>query len=314
MFGKSTWEKIWNNRAYLKNHFYNLHVHLAKRQEIMRVRKMILKLIEILFTFFFAFPIFWNLIGSLTPKDMIGEAFQKLEAGNFVRFADFVGSFSLEQYQIILFQTPDYLQRFWNSVFLVAPIVCFQLIIALFTSYGFCRVKGKAAAMLFFLYMMLMMMPYQVTVIPNYIAMKQLHLTETNWSIWLPGIFSPFSVYLLTKYMKRIPKSLFDAARIDGAGEIRIAVSVAFPVCKGQIAACGLLILFDYWNMAELPLVMFSNASSYPLSVYLSRVQEKDAGIAFAAAVIYLIPVLLLFLAGEEELREGLSAVSGIKE
>ncbi len=278
------------------------------------MRKNAWKLIEIVLTIFFAFPIFLNLVGSFISKDVIQEAFFDLEIGKFVDFNDFIGALSLEQYKIILFMTPNYLLRFWNSVFLVSPIVFFQLIIALFTAYGFCRVKGKLSAILFFLYIVLMMMPYQVTVIPNYIAMKELHLTETNWSIWLPGIFSPFSVYLLTKYMKRIPKDLFDAARVDGAGEIRIAVSLVFPICKGHIVACSLLVLFDYWNMVELPLVMFSDAFDYPLSVYLSKVQEKEAGLSFAAAIIYLIPVLLVFLAGEEELVEGLSVISGIKE
>ena len=278
------------------------------------MRKNAWKLIEIVLTIFFAFPIFLNLVGSFISKDVIQEAFFDLEIGKFVDFNDFIGALSLEQYKIILFMTPNYLLRFWNSVFLVSPIVFFQLIIALFTAYGFCRVKGKLSAILFFLYIVLMMMPYQVTVIPNYIAMKELHLTETNWSIWLPGIFSPFSVYLLTKYMKRIPKDLFDAARVDGAGEILIAVSLVFPICKGHIVACGLLVLFDYWNMVELPLVMFSDAFDYPLSVYLSKVQEKEAGLSFAAAIIYLIPVLLVFLAGEEELVEGLSVISGIKE
>lgn len=278
------------------------------------MRKNAWKLIEIVLTIFFAFPIFLNLVGSFISKDVMQEAFFDLEIGKFVDFNDFIGALSLEQYKIILFMTPNYLLRFWNSVFLVSPIVFFQLIIALFTAYGFCRVKGKLSAILFFLYIVLMMMPYQVTVIPNYIAMKELHLTETNWSIWLPGIFSPFSVYLLTKYMKRIPKDLFDAARVDGAGEIRIAVSLVFPICRGHIVACSLLVLFDYWNMVELPLVMFSDAFDYPLSVYLSKVQEKEAGISFAAAIIYLIPVLLVFLAGEEELVEGLSVISGIKE
>lgn len=170
------------------------------------MRKNAWKLIEIVLTIFFAFPIFLNLVGSFISKDVIQEAFFDLEIGKFVDFNDFIGALSLEQYKIILFMTPNYLLRFWNSVFLVSPIVFFQLIIALFTAYGFCRVKGKLSAILFFLYIVLMMMPYQVTVIPNYIAMKELHLTETNWSIWLPGIFSPFSVYLLTKYMKGFQK------------------------------------------------------------------------------------------------------------
>lgn len=266
----------------------------------------------IVFCIPFVFPVFWTVVCSFVPEHVIEQGFLELQDGRKINFGSFLGKYSLEQYKAVLITSPDYLFRFWNSIFLVVPIVVFQLMIACLTAYGFCRVKGKLAAMLFFVYLILMMMPYQVTVIPNYLAMKEMKLLDTNWAIWLPGIFSPFSVYLLTKYMKRIPGALFEAARIDGAGETAVFFKIAMPLCRGEIVACGLLVLLDYWNMVELPLVMFSKAFSYPLSVYLSKIQEGAIGISFAAAVVYLVPILLVFLYGEEELVSGIAFFNGV--
>ena len=129
---------------------------------------------------------------------------------------------SFSQYFTVLLKSPSYLLKFWNSVILVVPITVFQILIACLASYGFARAEGKIKGIIFFGYIILMLMPYQVTLVPNYLVADWFHILNTNWAIWLPGIFSPFSVYLLTKYMKRIPKALFEAAQIDGAGEWKL--------------------------------------------------------------------------------------------
>ncbi|MEE0698462.1 MAG: carbohydrate ABC transporter permease, partial [Oscillospiraceae bacterium] len=115
---------------------------------------------------------------------------------------------SLEQYITVLLKSPDYLLKFWNSVILVVPIVVFQVAIASIAAYGFTRWRGKVRAAIFFFYVILMLMPYQVTLVPNYLVSKWLHILDTRWAIILPGVFAPFSVFLLTKFMRRIPYSL----------------------------------------------------------------------------------------------------------
>ncbi len=112
---------------------------------------------------------------------------------------------SFSQYTTVLLKSPEYLLKFWNSVILVGPIVLFQLIVASLASYGFARYSGKLRSLVFFSYVILMLMPYQVTLVPNYLVAEKLNILNTYWAIWLPGIFSPFAVYLLTKFMKRIP-------------------------------------------------------------------------------------------------------------
>ena len=192
--------------------------------------------------------------------------FQKTETGGKTFISDTVNlkfipdMVSFSQYATILFKSPDYLLKFWNSLVLVVPITVFQLIVALLASYGFARTKGKVSAIIFFAYIILLLMPYQVTLVPNYLVLDWMNLLNTNWAIWLPGIFSPFSVYLLTKYMKRIPVALVEAARIDGANEWQIFSRIYVPISKGIIISCVILVFMDYWNMVEQPLLLFTDA------------------------------------------------------
>ncbi len=220
---------------------------------------------------------------------------------------------SFSQYFTVLFKSPDYLLKFWNSVILVVPIVIFQLAVAAFASYGFARLKGRLKEILFFVYVIVMMMPYQVTLVPNYLVADKLGILNTRWAIILPAVFTPYSVFLLTKVMKRIPESLIEAAKLDGAGEMQIFRYIALPLCKSVIFSVIILVFIDYWNMVEQPLILLSDESLYPLSVFLSRINSGEIGLAFAVATIYMIPTLLMFLYGEDYLVEGIAYSGGIK-
>lgn len=220
---------------------------------------------------------------------------------------------SFSQYITVLFKSPEYLLKFWNSVILVAPIVLFQLIIASLASYGFARYRGRIREIVFFMYIILMLMPYQVTLVPNYLVSDWLGLLDTNWAIWLPGIMSPFAVFLLTKFMRRIPESVMEAAQIDGAGEWQIYRRICLPLCRGAICSAAILVFIDYWNMVEQPLILMSDPETHPLSVFLSKINAGEIGLAFAVATIYMVPSLLIFLYGEEYLVDGITYQGGIK-
>ncbi len=220
---------------------------------------------------------------------------------------------SLQQYISVLFKSPEYLLKFWNSVILVVPITLFQLALAAVTAYGFSRYHGKVRSIIFFSYTILMLMPYQVTLVPNFLVSEYLGLLGTRWAIILPGIFSPFSVFLLTKVMRRIPTAYFEAAKLDGAGEIQIFRHICLPLSRSAMMSVGLLVFIDYWNMVEQPLILLENEEQYPLSVFLSQINSGDVGLAFAVAVVYMVPALLLFLYGEEYLVEGITYSGGVK-
>lgn len=220
---------------------------------------------------------------------------------------------SFTQYFTVLLKSPDYLLKFWNSVILVVPIVIFQLAVAALASYGFARLKGRLKEIIFFVYIIVMLMPYQVTLVPNYLVSDALGILNTRWAIILPAVFTPFSVFLLSKIMRRIPESFIEAAKLDGAGELQIFLYIALPLCKSVMYSVAILVFIDYWNMVEQPLILLSDQNMYPLSVFLSKINSGEIGLAFAVATIYMIPTLLMFLYGEDYLVEGIAYSGGIK-
>ena len=220
---------------------------------------------------------------------------------------------TFNQYISVLIRSPDYLLKFWNSVILVVPIVLLQLGVASITAYGFTRWRGKVRSFLFFFYVILMLMPTQVTLVPNYLVSDWIGILNTRWSIILPGTFAPFSVFLLTKSMRRIPVSLIEAAKLDGSSEWQIFKDICLPQCRSALYSIAILVFIDYWNMVEQPIILLPNADLQPLSVYLSTINTSEVGLAFAIATIYMVPSLLLFLHGEDYLVEGIAHQGSVK-
>ncbi|MCR4929707.1 MAG: carbohydrate ABC transporter permease [Lachnospiraceae bacterium] len=286
-------------------------------------RTIILFAIALSFAIIFLLPTVLTITNSFMNETEInanyGKIFATTEKGGKVFVSDMVhikfipNKVSLEQFSTVLFKSPDYLFKFWNSVIYTVPIMLFQLVIALLASYGFMRLKGRLKEMLFFIYIIICLMPYQVTLVPNFLVSKWLNILDTRWAIWLPGMFSPFAVYLLTKYMKRIPKSIIEAAKVDGAGEWKIFIKICLPLCKGAIYSVAILIFIDFWNMVEQPLILLADEYLHPLSIFLSKINAGEIGLAFAVACIYMVPSLLIFLYGEDYLVEGISYQGGVK-
>lgn len=220
---------------------------------------------------------------------------------------------TFHQYIAVLIRSPEYLLKFWNSVILVVPIVLLQLAVASVTAYGFTRWRGKVRSFLFFFYVILMLMPTQVTLVPNYLVSDWIGILNTRWAIILPGSFAPFSVFLLTKSMRRIPGSLIEAAKLDGSSEWQIFKDICLPQCRSALYSIAILVFIDYWNMVEQPIILLPNADLQPLSVYLSTINTSEVGLAFAIATIYMVPSLLLFLHGEDYLVEGIAHQGSVK-
>ena len=286
-------------------------------------RILVLFVIALFFAVIFLLPTVLTITNSFMNETEInanyGKIFATTDNGGKVFVSDTVyikfipNKVSFEQYASVLFKSPDYLYKFWNSVIYTVPIMIFQLVVALLASYGFMRMKGRLKEILFFVYIIICLMPYQVTLVPNFLVSKWLNILDTRWSIWLPGMFSPFAVYLLTKYMKRIPTSIIEAAKVDGAGEWKIFIKICRPLCKGAIYSVAILIFIDFWNMVEQPLILLADEYLHPLSIFLSKINSGEIGLAFAVACIYMVPSLLIFLYGEDYLVEGISYQGGVK-
>lgn len=305
----------------LSESIYKKRVKRKKRR--MAIRRAIATLLAASCAVLFLMPIVLTVTNSFMSASEIssnyGQVFATSDTGGKTYISEKVNlkfipdMVSFSQYITVLFKSPDYLFKFWNSVILVAPIVVFQLLVALLAAYGFTRYRGRIKEVIFFVYIILMLMPYQVTLVPNYLVSGWMHILDTRWAIWLPGVFSPYAVYLLTKYMRRIPVSVMEAAQIDGAGEWQIFRHICMPLCKGCMCSVAILIFIDYWNMVEQPLILLSDDAMHPLSVFLSKIKNGEIGLAFAVATIYMIPTLLVFLYGEDYLVEGITYQGGIK-
>lgn len=263
----------------------------------------------------FLFPIAITFADSFMTAREIGIDYgsigQMNELSRFANVKLLPDQVTLAQYGKVLVDSPRYLILFWNSVFLVLPIVAGQAFVAAFAAYAFSKLKFPGQDRWFLVYVITMLMPFQVTLVPNYIMADKLGLLNSASAIIGPGIFSAFGVFMLRQFMLPIPYAYIEAAKIDGAGQLRIFFAVILPMVKSGIAALVVLLFVDYWNMVEQPLVFLDDPLRQPLSVYLSRINEEP-GIAFAASVLYMAPMVLLFMYAETYFIRGVQ-LSGIK-
>jgi multiple sugar transport system permease protein len=218
-----------------------------------------------------------------------------------------------DQYYSILVGNTGYLMMFWNSVLLVLPIIIGQVVIGSLAAYAFAMFAFRGRNALFALYLITMLMPFQVTLVPNYIMANALGIMGKYAAIIFPGIFTTFGVFLLRQFMAHIPRECIEAARMDGAGHIRIFFKVVLPLCKPALASLVILSFIDNWGMVEQPLVFLKDANIQPLSLYLSKINAGSLGVAFAASALFMLPIILVFLYGENYLVEGIQ-MTNIKD
>jgi multiple sugar transport system permease protein len=219
---------------------------------------------------------------------------------------------TISQNYYVLVKQPQFLFMFWNSVIITAPIIAGQIVVSALAGYAFSQLRFRMREPLFFIYIVTMLMPFQVTLVPNFIIADRLGLLDSYLAIIFPGIFGAFGVFLLRQFMAYIPFAYIEAARIDGCNQLQIFLRIVMPLCKPGIAALAMLLFIDNWNMVEQPLIFLQDAAKQPLSVYLSVIGEGERGIAFAACAIYMMPMILMMLYAENHLVEGIQ-LSGIK-
>ncbi|WP_427052031.1 carbohydrate ABC transporter permease [Paenibacillus sp. TC-CSREp1] len=219
---------------------------------------------------------------------------------------------SLSQYGKVFIDSPKYLMMFWNSVFMVVPIIAGQTLVASLAAYAFSKLKFRGRDSMFLVYVMTMLMPFQVTLVPNYIMVDMLGMLNSTGAIIVPGIFAAFGVFMLRQFMLDIPYAYIEAAKMDGAGHLRIFVTMIVPTIKPGLAALVILLFVDYWNMVEQPLIFLDDPFKQPLSVFLSTINQTERGMAFAASMLYMAPMVMVFLYAESYFIEGIQ-LSGVK-
>ena len=250
----------------------------------------------------FLLPVIYMLANSVMQSSEIVEAYTPSKE-HYAIFKLIPDKFSLEQYYQAFLRRPKFLRMFWNSLLITVPIVVTQSIVSLFASFAFAKLKFPFRDKLFFVFIILLILPSQVTMVPNYIVLQQLGLLDSLAALILPSAFTAFGVCLLRQYMRYIPDETIEAARIDGAGTFKILFQIVVPQVRGGIASMMILTFIDAWNMVEQVIVFITDREKYPLSVALSEFSDSDVGIVFACGVIFMIPPLLLYLYHSKEFK-----------
>lgn len=209
----------------------------------------------------------------------------------------------------VMLDSPEFFTMFWNSVTITAGILLGQFAIAVPAAWGLAKLHlpGKLGN----LYMVLMLLPFQVLMYPEYLVLKSLGLLNTLWAVILPGVFSAYPVFLLTRFFGAIPEEILEAARLDGAGEWQIFRYIALPLGLPGLLSVGILSFLDAWNLIEQPMTFLKNRALWPLSLFLPETTLTDAGLGFAASLLMLIPALLLFGLCQDALEQGIVLPGG---
>lgn len=213
----------------------------------------------------------------------------------------------------LLFYTPEFLAVFWNSVKIAACILAGQVVVAIPAAWAFAKFSFRGKGALFLIYVILMLMPFGVMMLPSYLVLDGIHLMNTHWAVILPTVFSTFPVFLMYRGFRAIPKELYEAAKIDGAKEWQIFFTIGLPLGSPGILSALVLGFLEYWNMVEQPLAFLQDPSLWPLSLYLPEIDLSKAGMALAASVITLVPAVFVFFMGQDYLEQGIVS-SGMKE
>jgi multiple sugar transport system permease protein len=266
-------------------------------------------------------PIFLTISNSVMTEqeigrnyDLLGQMIDVTKGGkdSFVNLKLIPDWISFGQYAEVMVLSTKFLRMFWNSAMMVIPIVAGQAVVASLAAYAFAKLRFPGRNQLFMVYLMTMLMPFQVTLVPNYMVIDKLGLMNHASAIILPGIFGAFGVFMMRQFMAHIPGAYSEAAKMDGGGQWVIFWRIILPLAKPGLAALIVLLFVDYWNMIEQPLIFLQDSYKQPLSLYLAQINKEARGIGFAASALYMAPMVLLFLYAESYFIEGIQ-LSGIK-
>ncbi len=213
----------------------------------------------------------------------------------------------------LLLDSPGFFVMFWNTVKLVAPILLGQLLVAVPAAWGFARFQFKGKKLLFTLYIALMLMPFQVTMVSSYLVLDAMELINTRWAVILPAVFSTFPVFIMVKFFRSIPRALIEAAELDGANSWQVFWHIGLPLGAPGILSAMVLGFLEYWNAIEQPLTFLQDKALWPLSLYLPGIVADKAGVSLVSSLVMMIPALLIFLMGQKYLEQGIRA-AGLKE
>lgn len=270
-----------------------------------QIKKVLLTLLVGMISLIILYPFVWMMSSAFKP---LGEIYQyppKLITENM----------SLDNFKVVLFeQDPPFFLYLKNTVITTFLSVIGTLLTASMAGYAFAKMKFRHRDKLFLLYLVTMMVPFQVLMVPQFILFKYMGIFNTLAALILPRLFSPLSTFLMRQFYVDIPDAIIEAGRIDGASEFGIFWRLVFPLAKPAMATVVILNFVWRWNEYEAPLIFLTDKKYFTLTVGLTNFID-EAGFSMdhliiAGAAVAMIPMLAIFLIGQKYMIEGLTAGS----
>ncbi len=216
------------------------------------------------------------------------------------------GGVTLQPYYDVFLSTSRYLDSFWRSLGLTCTVAAGQLMVSVPAGFCFAKRSFPGKRILAFLLVALLVLPVQVTLVPNYLMLKNLGLLNTYAALILPALFAPLGTFLLGQSFRSIPNALLDAARLDGCGTIGLLWRIVMPMRKGTMACVAILAFLDAWNMVEQPLAYLRSFQEYPLSVGLAYAAPQGVAVQMVCCLLAALPPLFLFAFFSQDLVDGI--------
>lgn len=250
-------------------------------------------------------PLVWMISASLMPASEV----IKIPP---VWFAP--DKYSLANY-IEVWTRLDFARFFFNSAFVAVTVTAAQLLTSSMAGFAFARYEFPGRSLIFYMILSTLMIPFQVIMIPLFIMMARLGMVNTYWGMIIPALVTPFGIFMMRQFMLSIPKSLLEAARIDGASEPAIFALIMLPLCKPALAALAIFTFLGSWDNYLWPLIIINSQKLWTLPIGLSRFSEQyvnQTHLQMAGASIMFVPVLIVFLLMQRNFIEGIT-MTGLK-
>ena len=262
------------------------------------------------------YPVIFLSAGSLMGADELEDCLGAVVSGaeGYASFPALPRYPTLQHFVEVLLDSPEFFVMFWNSILITFGVLGGQFVAGTMAAWGFARYEFPCKRGIFLLYIVLMLLPFQVLMLSDYLLLDRLRLLDSLWAVILPGMFSTFPVFIMYRFFAEIPDSLIESARLDGAREWQLFWYLALPMGSSGIIAALVLGFLEYWSLIEQPLTFIKDKSKLPLSVFLPDLtMTGKAGFLFAVSVVTFLPAIIVFMGGRDYLEQGIMA-GAVKE
>lgn len=256
--------------------------------------------------FFIAFPLLAGLLASFRPGTELIRRGLSIDLNP--------KTLTLANYKYLFGKNADsakYFMWYKNSIIILILSVVLTLVVCYFVAYGLTMYDYKMKNFLFTLVLATMMVPFEILMLPMYKEIIKLHLVDTYTGVIITGICNASTIFFFRQFLSGIPKDLLNAARIDGANEYRIAVSIIMPLAKPAFASMGILSAMGCWNAILWPLLVLKGAEKFTLPIGLNTLLTpygNNYDVLIAGSMFGILPILVIYLFFQKYIIDGMTA------